>query len=54
MRRIIRETGAVDAVEAVIAQRTDEAITALDGAGLTEDAREALALLAVAVTSRSL
>ena len=54
MRRIIRDTGAVDEVEAVIAQRTEEALAALDRADLTDDARAALAQLAVAATSRSL
>ena len=54
MRRIIEATGAVDEVEAVIGRRTDEALAALAGAGLADDAREALAQLAVAATSRSL
>lgn len=54
MRRIIRDTGAVDEVEAVIAQRTEEALAALDRSDLTDDARAALAQLAVAATSRSL
>jgi len=54
MRAIIRATGAVDEVEAVISTRTAEAIEALDHADLSADARIALEQLAVAATARSL
>jgi geranylgeranyl diphosphate synthase type I len=53
MRAIIRDTGAVQEVEDVISRRTDEAITALESAGLTADARAALEQLAIAATARS-
>ena len=45
-------TGALAAVEAVIAERTEQAVAALADAGLTADATAALADLAVAATSR--
>jgi geranylgeranyl diphosphate synthase type I len=54
MRAIIVATGALDEVEFLIGQRTDEAVAALDGADLAADARAALEQLAIAATSRSL
>jgi geranylgeranyl diphosphate synthase, type I len=52
MRAVIRATGALDEVESVIQARTAQAIAALDGAGLAADARDELARLAIAATSR--
>jgi geranylgeranyl diphosphate synthase, type I len=49
---IIESTGALEAVEEVIAERTEQAVAALDRAGLTPEATAALAQLAVAATSR--
>ncbi len=54
LREVIIATGALDEVESVIARRTDEAVAALDGAGLADDVRSALGQLAVAATARSL
>ncbi len=54
LRRVIRATGAVDEVERVITERTDQAVRALDGAELPDDARVALRELAEAATSRRL
>jgi geranylgeranyl diphosphate synthase type I len=50
LRAIIRETGALDAVEQRITSLTAEAIDALDG--ILDQAREVLADLAVAATAR--
>ncbi len=54
LRGIILATGALDEVEFVITQRTEQAVAALDRAGLPDDARTALAELAVAATARRL
>ncbi len=54
LRAIIVATGALDEVEFLIGQRTDEAVAALDGADLAADARSALEQLAIAATARSL
>jgi geranylgeranyl diphosphate synthase type I len=53
MRAIIVATGALDEVEFLIGQRTDEAVAALGGADLAADARSALEQLAIAATARS-
>lgn len=52
LRGIIEATGALAAVEALIAERTEQAVSALADAGLTPEATAALADLAVAATSR--
>jgi geranylgeranyl diphosphate synthase type I len=52
LRDIIVQTGAVEEVESIIAERTDQAIAALEGADLAADVREALTALAVAATAR--
>jgi len=52
LRAIIRATGALDAVEAVIAERTEQAVAALDRAGLDDAVRRALGELAIAATAR--
>lgn len=54
LRQIIVATGALDEVESVISRRTEEALTALDSAGLSPQARTALTDLAIAATARSL
>jgi geranylgeranyl diphosphate synthase type I len=54
LRTIIRATGALDLVEARIADRTKEGRAALDTAVLSDDARAALDALAVAATQRHL
>jgi geranylgeranyl diphosphate synthase type I len=53
LRGVIDETGALAQVEALIAQRTQEALDALAVAPVTEPAREVLAALAIAATARS-
>ena len=52
LRGIIEATGALAAVESVIAERTEQAVAALTDAGLSPEATAALADLAVAATSR--
>ncbi|MFV2176393.1 polyprenyl synthetase family protein [Actinomadura sp. LOL_016] len=52
LRSIIEETGGLAACEAMIERYLDEAERALKAAPITEEAREALAGLAVAATSR--
>jgi geranylgeranyl diphosphate synthase type I len=54
LREIIVDTGALDEVEALIAQRTEDALAALSSANLLAGAETALAELAVAATARSL
>ncbi|MGB7982406.1 MAG: polyprenyl synthetase family protein [Candidatus Nanopelagicales bacterium] len=52
LRSVIVATGALDEVESVIARRTDEAMSALDAAGLAADVHAALTDLAIAATAR--
>jgi geranylgeranyl diphosphate synthase, type I len=52
LRGIIEATGALAEVEDVITQRTDQSVAALADAGLTPEATQALAELAVAATTR--
>jgi len=54
LRKIIIATGALDEVEFLISERTDQALAALAAAELDADARTALSELAVAATARSL
>jgi geranylgeranyl diphosphate synthase type I len=53
LRGLFRATGALDAVEERIAERTAEARDAIAAAPIAEDARRALDALAVAATSRA-
>jgi geranylgeranyl diphosphate synthase type I len=53
LRELFRDTGALDAVEERIADRTAEARDAIAAAPIAEDARRALDALAVAATSRT-
>jgi geranylgeranyl diphosphate synthase, type I len=52
LRQIIAETGALVACEEMIKNYLEDALTSLDHAPITEEARAALADLAVAATSR--
>ncbi len=52
LRQVIAETGAVDHVEALIEQRTDEALAAIDAAPVEPAARAVLRDLAHAATKR--
>jgi geranylgeranyl diphosphate synthase, type I len=52
VKAVLTDTGAVAECEALIAASVKEAISALDGAPITEDARAALAELAVMATDR--
>jgi geranylgeranyl diphosphate synthase, type I len=52
VKAVLTDTGAVAECEALIAASVKEAISALDGAPITEDARSALAALAVMATDR--
>jgi geranylgeranyl diphosphate synthase type I len=52
LQAVILETGALDAVEQRIAERTEVALEALDRAEIEAEAREVLAELAVAATAR--
>ncbi|HVF04161.1 MAG TPA: polyprenyl synthetase family protein [Frankiaceae bacterium] len=52
LREIIAETGALDHVEGLVAERTDEAVAALDGADLDPEATRVLLALASAATRR--
>ena len=54
LRAIIVSTGALDEVESLIARRTEQAVAALAGLDLADDARRALTELAGAATARSL
>jgi geranylgeranyl diphosphate synthase type I len=53
LRELFRATGALDAVEERIAERTADARDAIAAAPIAEDARQALDALAVAATSRT-
>jgi geranylgeranyl pyrophosphate synthase len=50
---VIRETGALDQLEAEISNKTDEAIAAIQQAPITDVAREELVALASYVSWRS-
>jgi geranylgeranyl diphosphate synthase type I len=52
LQEVITDTGALDAVEARIGERTRRALTALEVAPVTREAREVLGELAIAATSR--
>ena len=52
LREVIAETGALDHVEALVEQRSAEAVAALTTAPITDEARAALAVLATAATKR--
>nr|BFE88790.1 hypothetical protein GCM10020093_113910 [Planobispora longispora] len=52
LRRVIRETGALDACEKMISDYLEGALKSLEDAPITPESREALAELAVAATSR--
>ncbi len=52
VKAVLADTGAVAECEALIAASVKEAVAALDGAPITEDARAALAALAVTATDR--
>ncbi|HEU5355484.1 MAG TPA: polyprenyl synthetase family protein [Actinocrinis sp.] len=52
LRSVIADTGALDEVEARISELTETAMTALDEAPITSEAREVLGELAVAATAR--
>jgi geranylgeranyl diphosphate synthase, type I len=52
VQAVLTETGAVAECEALIAASVKEAVSALDGAPITEEARTALAELAVMATDR--
>jgi len=55
LREILQDSRAVQACEDLITERTEDALDALDGAPLADDAaRKALADLAIAATSRQL
>ena len=54
VRTVMTDTGALDRVEAMIAERTDQAVRALSSARLKgDDVGASLAALAVAATDRS-
>ena len=53
VRAVIAETGALAECEALIATSVKEAISALDGAPVTAEARDALADLAIMATERN-
>jgi len=52
VKAVLMETGAVAECEALIAASVKEAVTALDGAPITGEAKAALAVLAVTATDR--
>ena len=52
LRAVIRDTGALAACESMIERYASEAMTALEAAPITPDARTALSTLAVAATTR--
>jgi len=52
VRAVLADTGAVDECEALISANVKEAIAALDGAPVTDEAKAALAALATAATDR--
>ena len=53
VQRVIRETGALDQLEAEISNKTDEAIAAIQQAPITDVARDELIALAAYVSWRS-
>ena len=53
VRRVIRETGALDQLEAEISNKTDEAIVAIQQASISDVARDELIALAAYVSWRS-
>ena len=52
LREVIADTGALDDVERLVTQRTEDAVAALDGADLDPEATRVLAELATAATRR--
>jgi len=52
LRRVLVDTGAVDRVEAMVAERTAQALAGLRAGPVEPEAREALEQLAIAATSR--
>ena len=52
VKAVLTDTGAVAECEALIAANVKEAVSALDGAPITEEAKSALAALAVTATNR--
>ena len=52
VKAVLTDTGAVDECEALIAASVKEAVSALDGAPITDEAKAALAALAVTATDR--
>jgi len=53
LRTVITDTGALDRVESLITELTDDALAALDAAPVQDDARTVLRELAAAATARS-
>ena len=53
LRTVVSDTGAVERVEALIAELLDDALAALAAAPVEPEAREVLGALAVAATSRT-
>ena len=54
LREVLRDTGAVDRVEQLIAELMDDALGALAAAPVEDEARQVLEQLAIAATSRTL
>jgi geranylgeranyl diphosphate synthase, type I len=52
VKAVLTDTGAVDECEGLIAASAKEAVSALDGAPITDEAKSALAALAVTATDR--
>jgi geranylgeranyl diphosphate synthase type I len=52
VKAVLADTGAVDECEALIAANVKEAVAALDGAPITDEAKSALASLAITATDR--
>jgi geranylgeranyl diphosphate synthase type I len=52
LRSVIADTGALDHVESLVAQRTEQALAALDAGDIEADARAVLGQLALAATKR--
>ena len=52
VKAVLTDTGAVDECEGLIAASVKEAVSALDGAPITDEAKSALAALAVTATDR--
>ena len=53
LRSIIEDTGALASTETMIDELLDRSLACLEGAGLSDDAREVLTGLAYAATRRS-